>query len=705
MMLLTAGVMATFYRYYARGPDALGWKHATLMGTLLAWLYLARPNIGGVFIAYFGVLILLRGWKLRREVGLVEALKVLARREGIVVLLIGLWVLPFVIHSMSEWGEPTFSANAIYQRPLGTRFTMLTDTWWKYSEPGHMPTLGTLLHETPDQLRLKFTTSWISTLKTGLRPWALEILLAVTVVVWLARRAKSEPSTDVPPESARDLAVRRLGRTVFVVVLVNFLVLPMYGYQNYGYRHYLSFFLPFAWMTSGRAVVLFIDTVRPTASRLVAKVRENPGPWLFAIVAALLLWNLGTKSQDTNLMFVKAENFVGKHWLSFLLLLVFMVAHRWVLRRSRYLLTVLVLLSIVIFRYQPNREVKRFNLNWFAADARVYDALREAKGLVMSFAMQGEVNWASDRKNIPAPENILHAYSLLFDHKLEVEDVYIESAETMIGPFDGPFYYAAPGFESFARMEIYQGRLPGYEIVFHHATKKAYPKYRVTKPRPKASTVYRLKDRAAVLAMGNSPDRIELGNVSDVVYTTHGWSDYFNIEGKPVLAATNTTRERYLDLDAQDRPWEDTSTSFFLDDRRPTSVEFEIYATHPTTLQFYWNLDLYKYDAAKDRSAHQIGTYEVKTAGWQTIIVQVPASVTRRGLNKLGFRASSFAPVTVCPPSIQLTTCSQMIAPGPSGTFDATAIAFQDAKLTAPSLMRASVFAHALVFRYGTATK
>ena len=34
--------------------------HAAMMGTLLAWLYLARPNIGGVFIASFGVVILAR---------------------------------------------------------------------------------------------------------------------------------------------------------------------------------------------------------------------------------------------------------------------------------------------------------------------------------------------------------------------------------------------------------------------------------------------------------------------------------------------------------------------------------------------------------------------------------------------------------------------------------------------------------------------
>ena len=41
-----------------------------------------------------------------------------------------------------------------------------------------------------------------------------------------------------------------------------------------------------------------------------------------------------------------------------------------------------------------------------------------------------------------------------------------ESAETMLGPWDGAFYYAAPGFESYVRMQRYHGRLPGYEIVF-----------------------------------------------------------------------------------------------------------------------------------------------------------------------------------------------------------------------------------------------
>jgi hypothetical protein len=182
------------------------------------------------------------------------------------------------------------------------------------------------------------------------------------------------------------------------------------------------------------------------------------------------------------------------------------------------------------------------------------------------------------------------------------------------------------------------------------------------------------------------------------MYTTHGWGDYFSIDGKPVVAATDATRRRYVD--ATFRPWEDTSVSFFLDDRRPTAIDLEIYATHATTLQFFWNLDLYYYDAASDRREHELGTYEIKTPGWQTIHLNVPPGVTRKGLNKIGFRVGRFQPFTVCPPSVPIQLCAQHIAPPPKGTVDPVVITAQDPSVSAPIPMRASILAHSLVFTY-----
>jgi hypothetical protein len=321
----------------------------------------------------------------------------------------------------------------------------------------------------------------------------------------------------------------------------------------------------------------------------------------------------------------------------------------------------------------------------------------------MSFAMQGEVNWASDRHNIPAPEFIMHAYSLAYDHQLEVEDVYIESATTLVGPWDGAFWYAAPGFESYARMEKFQGRLPGYEIVFHTAGMKGYPKYRV-KPREKASTIYRLVDRDAVLAMAHSPTVLELGDVNNVVYTAHGWGDYFQIDGKPVVAATSMTRERYID-DVPERPWEDTAVTFFLDDRRPTSFDLDIYATHPETLQFYWNLDLYHYDTTADRAKHQLGTYTVTTPGWQHVHLDLPDGVTRKGLNKLGFRTSLFKAVVMCPPNMPESACAQQKLEDLGSTVqtDDYPAVLHDPHATTVTAMYASLFAGTLEFHYPNA--
>lgn len=701
MMFLTTAVLIGLWRYFERGDRCSRWCLLGL-GSALGLLYLARPNIGAAFIVYVGVITLRRGWTRWRADGLRAAVRSLLVREGVVVLAIVLWCLPFVIHSMREWGQPFFSANAIYQRPLGTRYAMNTDTWWKYSDPSFPITLRTLIDGAPGELTAKFTSSWLTTLKTGIGTWGMELALTAGLLAWLAGRVAAPADQVGDAERVHAARVRRLAGAVGAAVLMNLALLPLYGSHHYGYRHYLSFFLPLVWLCAGRAVVVFGQALAPAWDAARTRLRERPGAVLAVLAVAVVVWNIDRPAQDANQLFVTTSRFMARHWLMVPVALALVIWHRVWLRGRAFPRAAIGLTVLVVARFVPNLELKRLNLAWFPADTRVWDVLRERHGLVLSFAMQGEVNWVSGRRNIPAPENVLHTYSLLIDHGLQVEDLYVESADAMLDPYDGVFHYAAPGFESYQRMQRYQGRLPGYQVVFHAASTKGYPRYGI-KPRAKASTVWRLVDPAGVQAMLRSPEHIAVGDVGDVVYTTHGWGDYVTIDGRPALAATSVTRERYLRI--RDRPVEDTALSFFLDDRRPTSVDLEVYATHPTHLAFYWNLDLYAYDRPGDRPAHAIGGYDVVTPGWQHIRLAVPPGVTRRGLNKLGFRADSFQSVVACPPAFSSSACERVALVSAAGALVApTSEAVSTIRvggLDAPVAMRASLFAAMVTFGYG----
>lgn len=249
----------------------------------------------------------------------------------------------------------------------------------------------------------------------------------------------------------------------------------------------------------------------------------------------------------------------------------------------------------------------------------------------------------------------MHIYSFLFDHRLEIEDVYIESAAALISSVDGPFASAAPGFEGYARLQQYRF-LPGYEVAFHDEAVRGYPKFKI-KPTLHASTVFKLVDRAAVQAIGKSPDRIELGDARTAIYAAHGWEQYATLDGKQVLGATNVTRRRYAPGSVE-APWEDSSVTLFLDSRKPKSFDLEVYAVAAMTYEFYWNLDLFAYDLPKDRKAHSLGKLVTTGPGWYTVHLEIPASVTRTGLNKLGFRASEFRAVAMCPQGMPDGTCT-----------------------------------------------
>jgi hypothetical protein len=700
MMLLSAGVMFCLYRYF-EAVTWLSWRRGILLGTLLGWLYLCRPNIGGAFVLYFVLVVLRRLWIAFRAKRLRDEIVQALRREGVVFAVAALWLLPFVIHSMSEWGEPMFTGNAMYQRPLGTRFAMDTDTWWKYSDPSHVVTLDTLRAGASNELVAKFTSSWLVTLKTTVATWAGELFLTFGLLAWLTKRRDST-ATEAPTHPDRDRPVRRLGGVVLFAVALNLAVLPLYGAQNYGYRHYLSFFLPFLWLCTGRAIALVFERIQPIWASAVERVRAKPGHWLALLVILLLVWNFGTKAQEANQLFVVTSRFVARHWLSAVILLAVLAWPRVLFRGSSYTRAVILMTLLVFARWVPRTELKMLNLYWFPADERVWSELRRGEGLVVSLAMQGEVNWATDRKNIPAPENVLHVYSLLGDHRLEVGDLYLESAEAMVG-FNGVFHYAAPGFESYARMERFQGRLPGYEVAFHAATVKGYPKYNV-KPIAKSSTIWRLTDRDAVKVAMRSPERLELGKVETVANSTFGWGDYFMIDGRAVVAATDETYMRYRQS-SLNRPIEDSAMSFFLDERHPTSVEVQLYATHATTLDFYWNLDLYAYDRPADRASHRVGSHTTTTTGWQTVRLTVPAALARTGINKLGFDATTFEPATVCPQGAADEACAGMTPPllplpGAPPEPVRPAHVVRSSTATSPATMNVSVFVEWVTFDY-----
>jgi hypothetical protein len=164
MLLLTTACMAMLYRYFRLPAGEMTRRFAVGLGTLLAWLFLSRPNLGAPFVLAFGLVTLSRIWRAAREAGAAAAIRRHLGRELLVLFAALVWVLPFAVHSLRVWGSPLFSANNLYQLPLGTRFSMGTDTWWKYTEPGHTPTLGVLMHDGTGELTAKFTSSWVATL-------------------------------------------------------------------------------------------------------------------------------------------------------------------------------------------------------------------------------------------------------------------------------------------------------------------------------------------------------------------------------------------------------------------------------------------------------------------------------------------------------------------------------------------------------------
>lgn len=695
MLLLTTACMALLVRFYREPPGAMSRRLAIGLGSLLALLFLARPNLGVAFLLFVGAGILRRLWGSRRELGVAGALRHHLSRELLIPLTVIAWCTPFVIHSMIEWGQPLFSANNLYQLPLGTRYGMGTDTWWKYTEPGALPTFALLADQAGGELASKFTSSWAATLKHVFGAHALELLLGCGLFVVLGSRSG--------PDAERYRHVRPVALAMGFAVVTNLLVLPLYSYQSYSFRHYLAFALPLLWLGAGRAVSLLGDQLRPTFASIRAHVAAHARWYVLLAAVGLLAWNLGSPSQgDQPRFFARTGDFLGAHWLGALMVLAAVGFRRWLLRPPWFPRVVVVMFSLVYACYRPHAIMKRMNFMWFPTDDQVWTTMRERTGVVSSFALQGEVAWNTGRKNIPAPEWPMHVYSLRFDHGVEIEDLYIESADAAIT--EGAFAEAAPGFEGYARLQEYR-TLPGYEVAFHGQAVRGYPKFRV-KPRLKASTVFKLVDRAAVDAIARSPDRIVVGDPQQAVYTAHGWDHYYAMDGKPVVAGTDVTRRRYQggaqDTQPAQGPHEDSSITFFVDPARPPrAVELELFVPHPTTLQFFWNLDLYAYDRARDRSAHRLGVHAVAEPGWQKVRLEVPPKLLKKGLNKLGFRTEVFAAGVMCPKAFADDACANaLLSSDAASELEGAPRVIRADNVGEMQFHATSLFAHAVQFFY-----
>jgi hypothetical protein len=674
-------------RYFRTPRGELGRAFAVGLGTVLAFVFLSRPNQGAPMLLAVGISILARVWSERRARGLGPALRQLGSRELLIPITTLVWCLPFMVHSYAEWGSPLFSANNLYQLPLGTRYGMGTDTWWKYTEPGQFPSFDLLADRAGDELRSKLVSSWIATVRHLVEAHALELVLVVGLVLAWRRR----------PPALDTLPLRRVAIVFGIAVVANLLALPLYAYQSYSFRHYLAFAFPLVWSFAGGALCALATGLAPVAEGVAAHVRAHARAYLLGAVAVLVAWNLGAPSQlDRHRVLARTSELFGDHWVAVSLAIVAVLARRWIVRPPWLPRVALLATALVVAYFRPYKVVKPWHFVFAASHPEVWPALAAGTGVVSSFAMQGEVAWNTGRRNIPAPELPMHLYSFLFDHGVEIGDLYIESAESLVA---GPFAGAAPGFEGYARLQR-ERALPGYQVVFHREALQGYPRFRIA-PQLRASTVFRLVDREAVRRMRRSPDRIALGEPTSAIYTPHGWEQRAVIDGKPVLAATHITQARYAPR--APRPWEDASITFFIDERHPREVELEFYSPHRTQLRFYWNLDLYAYDRPGDRARHEIGTHTVEAPGWQRVRLTVPAGLLKRGLNKLGLRRSEWGPTVLCPAGTPSEVCLAGFAD--RGPKDEELAGLQPHAVAVEGLTEAAypvvaLLAHELVFRY-----
>ncbi len=679
MLWLAVLTLSCFHGYLRRDAASRTAGQLAWFGTVLAWSFLSRPNVALPFmlaLALASLIGLARGLRGRADG---TSLRRWMRTDLIALAVAAAWIAPFIAYNLHAWGEPLFSANRLYQPPLGTGLGMGTDTWWRYFPADHDYSLGHLWSVDRAAILGKFTSSWFATLRTFVGNYVLDLGLALAAV-HVVRRRRAQHGPDPALAGLRGAAWAMGAAFAF-----NFVTLPLYSYQDYSWRHYLSFALPLVWIAATIAVLAAGRALTPAWQQVQAWVRPRRGAIGLVVGAAACLALLRSPGNDGNLLVMAAGRWAFKHWLIATLLLVIVAAWPWWRRWSRPATAVVVATVALMALYRPHKGWKSFTHIHVPMSNRVWAELRERDGLVTSLALQTQVSWNTGRKNIPAPEWPLRIYELTRRHALWFEDIYLESPEAALTPFDGLFGRAAPGFEGYLRLARYRDHLPGYRLAFHEEGKVGRPRWRVP-ARAKSSTVYTLVDRAAVEAMWRTPTAIEIGAEAAAPYAAHGFGGYYQIDGKPVIAATDATRSRYTPT--SDRPFEDTSVTFFVDDQVPRRVTVELYAPQHNQLAVYWNLDLDAYTPASGRAAHHLGTVEI-VPGWQTLTLDVPADLPRRGLNKLGFRAARLPDVALCGAATPDALCARLGAPTALYRFATTE------RDTATGL---SVFLHRLTF-------
>jgi hypothetical protein len=646
MMLLAVLALSCFHRYFGTRLEDRSAGHMIWFGTVLGWSFLARPNVGAPFMAVLLAVSLVGLVQAVRRLGAGAALRRWAMTDAIAGAVAALWLLPFLIHTMAEWGSPFFSANGLYQPMLGTRFGMGTDTWWRYVPGGYDYSRGHLWTDARSDMIAKLTTSWLATLRTFVSAYFVEIALALGAI----QVARTEASRRSP-------GLRGTVLVVLVVFAFNFAVLPLYSYRDYSWRHYLAFVLPVVWLAAAITLLHVGRWMTPAWDQAQGWARRHVRAIVAVGAVIVVVVAVRTPGGDGNYAVMAIVRFWESRWLLATATLGAILGIGRMRRWSGTTWGLAALTVAVIVLYRPHTGHKNFTHIHVPASTRVFTELGRRNGIVVSFAHQTQVSWNTGRKNIPAPEFVLNLYALARAHRLELEDLYIESPAAMLNPYDGLFGRAAPGFEGYLRLATYRDHLPGYRLAFHAETTVGISRFKIA-PRPKSSTVYTIADRGEIDGLFRTPDTIAIGTPASVVHTAHGFGGYYAIDGKDTVAATDATRKRYTPK--TDRPWEDTSITLFVDDRTPTQVTVEFYAVADNSVELYWNLDLDEYTPAGARGAHSLGKLAITEPGWNRATFDVPAGLVRRGLNKLGFRAERFTRVALCDAGTTEALCAEL---------------------------------------------
>lgn len=647
MLLLSTLALLCFHRYFStpfeqRSPVAMAW-----FGTVLAWAFLARPNLGTPFVLALLVVSVRELVRASRSLGLAEALRIWVKTDVVAGIAAAIWVAPFVIHNLQEWGSPFFSTNGIYQPMLGTRYAMNTDNWWHYVPKDYDYSAGHLWRTARAEVIAKFTTSWFATVRAFLTYYFADLALAFGALM-----IRPRPEADDDAAKANRTARRALTFVMLGAFTFNFLLLPFYSFQGYPYRHYLGFALPLVWAFGAGTVLHIGRWLTPVGQRLRQLAKDHPQVIVAIGIAVIVLVGLRAKGVDGNLLLMNLPRFFGKHWLLAAFILVALLAARWWRRWSAATWLLIGVTVVGIMLYRPHRGHKIFTHQFIPATPKVWTELRKRDGLVASFALQTLVPWNTGRRNVIAPDLVMSLYEMVQAHQLEFEDIFIESPE--VARESWLFNIAAPGIEGYERITNYPDHLPGYRLAYHEDRKVGRPRFTI-KPIRKTSIVYTLADRAAIDAILKTPTTLAIGEEASVVHTAYGFGGYYKIDGRSTVAATDVVRDRYPA--GVDAPWEDTGITFFVDDNVPTQVTIKFYTLTSNTFTFYWNLDLYDYTPRDERARHQLGVIQVDRPGWQTATFKIPAGLTRRGLNKLGFRAAGFEMVALCGNADSDLTC------------------------------------------------